>query len=297
MPKRSTAIWSVTTSPRKWPVSFRPRKHLQVRPPPKQNVGRVLRLRCHPVVPHGSQKFLPPEQRVDSHGVAVEHVHPVDTLEAIGQLLRRFGIAQTQKRVVQLQVRDTVLAHLPGQPLVAVDVHLDPEGKPRLQLHVDEAEVAVHEIVVEVQALASGIPDVRRATVPLQGKRSARLHRRQHAHQSLRNFVACGDPACHVLLPDDLPEVLVGPSGARTQVQGMSLEPGRLLEEKRLDALPANVLALEKPSHRRSAHDRQIAPKQHTVETTQSPTHPVGVLLDELVHAIDRISHDARLQQ
>jgi len=75
------------------------------------------------------------------------------------------------------------------EPLVAVDVDLDREREPGLQFDVDEAELTVHEVVVELQAGVSGIsclsqrqevatrsPTDRRGRPPRSGDR-ARSHR------------------------------------------------------------------------------------------------------------------------
>jgi hypothetical protein len=44
--------------------------------------------------------------------VAVEHVHPIRPLEAIGQPLRLLDVAQPKESIVELQVRHLLLVHL-----------------------------------------------------------------------------------------------------------------------------------------------------------------------------------------
>src|SRR5207249_8428775 len=55
----------------------------------------------------------------------------------------------------QRAIADSILLQLSGEPLVSVDVHLYLKRKPGLQLDVDQAEVAVHEVVIKKQALAA----------------------------------------------------------------------------------------------------------------------------------------------
>lgn len=59
-----------------------------------------------------------------------------------------------QERIVDLDELDVVVIELPCEPLVAVDVHLNPKREPGLQLDVNETQVAVNEVVVQLQALA-----------------------------------------------------------------------------------------------------------------------------------------------
>ena len=54
---------------------------------------------------------------------------------------------------------DPFLGQLPGEPLPAVETHLDGQGEPGLQPGAHKTELRVQEIVVEVQTLAAVGPD------------------------------------------------------------------------------------------------------------------------------------------
>jgi hypothetical protein len=100
------------------------------------------------------ENFPLPEQRIDSQGIAAEHMNPVDPLETAGQLLRSLDVAQPHERIVELHVLEVVAIELPSQPLVAVDVARDLKRGPTLELDVDEPQVSVQEVLVEVETLA-----------------------------------------------------------------------------------------------------------------------------------------------
>ena len=44
---------------------------------------------------------------------------------------------------------------LPRQPFMPVEVNLNLHGKSALDPHVDQAEVAIHEVIVKMQAVES----------------------------------------------------------------------------------------------------------------------------------------------
>ncbi len=86
----------------------------------------------------------------------IRQAHPVDARELVGDLLRALDVAQPDDSVVDLEVLDPAPVELARQPLVTVEVDLHLEREPGLQLDVDESQLAVHEVVVERQALPSG---------------------------------------------------------------------------------------------------------------------------------------------
>jgi len=55
---------------------------------------------------------------------------------------------------------DPFLGQLPGEPLPAVEAHLDGQGKPGLQPGAHKTELGMKEIVIEVQTLAAMRPDL-----------------------------------------------------------------------------------------------------------------------------------------
>jgi len=89
------------------------------------------------------------EKRVELFGPAVEDRDPGELRKAIGQALSGDGIVELGEGVVLLDEAELGLEHLLGQPVVAVDVDLDGEGKPSLETDVDQAKFGVEEIEVQ----------------------------------------------------------------------------------------------------------------------------------------------------
>src|SRR5206468_198542 len=114
----------------------------------------LIRPLLHPIVFHRSQQLA--EQWIGPPGIAPEHPNPVDARELIGDLLRALDIAQAHEGVVELEVLDSASVEPPCQPLVTVEVDLHLEREPGLQLDVDESQLAIHEVVVELQTLSPG---------------------------------------------------------------------------------------------------------------------------------------------
>src|SRR5262245_3061550 len=85
------------------------------------------------------------------------------------------------------------------EPLVAIDVDLDREREPGLHLHVDEAEVAVHEVVAKLEALAPGWPDECFVLLPHQRERAAGFQNGKDADESFADTVTLGDLASQIL--------------------------------------------------------------------------------------------------
>jgi hypothetical protein len=72
---------------------------------------------------------------VDVHpsGQGIEQSGPGPVGEALAQLAGDLEVVDAQQRVVGPQVADASGVELSGQPLPAVDIDLDREGKPALQ--------------------------------------------------------------------------------------------------------------------------------------------------------------------
>jgi hypothetical protein len=82
-----------------------------------------------------------------------EDAHPVHAGKTVGQSLRAHQVAHLQEDVVALEVLQPMAVEPARELLVAVDVDLDREREPGLDLHVDQTELAVHEVAVELQHL------------------------------------------------------------------------------------------------------------------------------------------------
>jgi hypothetical protein len=98
------------------------------------------------------------QQRIDGLDEAIENAHPVEFAELIGELLGLGGVIELHKGVVRLDEAQAAFEHLPGEPFMAVDVHLTGEGKHGLQADVHQAELGVEEVEVEdaLRTLAEG---------------------------------------------------------------------------------------------------------------------------------------------
>ena len=122
----------------------------------EHDVGGKLSLLDDPVVVHAVEQML--HQRIDSARQGGEDSRPVPFGEPVGESPGASGGLDPQKRVVDFPVGDSVLVHLAGQPVVAVETNLKGEGEPRSDPHVQQAELAVDEVEIQAQALAGRWP-------------------------------------------------------------------------------------------------------------------------------------------
>lgn len=159
----------------------------------------------------------------------------------------------------------------------------DMSALPLLHAHGDAAQIAIHEVEVQVQALAlgrlnEGLPD-REASWEL----AAWIECREDAHQAVINAVALGcSPRCILLAPFRAqvlkrPLVLVG--------QGHRLC---------LDAATVDLVGPEQLRDRSARHDRQVAAEQHAVEAGQHAVNAILVHADKLLHDVPWVMHGHR---
>jgi hypothetical protein len=106
-------------------------------------------------------------------------------IERIGDELGLLEVRDVDEGVVHEVEGEAVIVELPGEPVVAVEVELESEGRPGGHPQVAEAQLFVDEIKVIVKALAIGDPQRGPAgafVVPgLEGR--ATLHGREDMHQ------------------------------------------------------------------------------------------------------------------
>jgi hypothetical protein len=181
--------------------------------------------------------------------------------------------------IVPLLVAHAVMIEPAGHPLMPVDVDLDGEGKPRLQLDVDQPELAVDEIAVEVQALAPRGLDERVGLLPDQREGPARLQHGEDADQPLGDPVTRGDLPRHLLFAGRAAEILVGAARRMGHVEGVLFDPLRLREQERTrsgigcrspeeEQMPSLIL-IDAPQRSRSVFTR-IASSSATPSTIGS---------------------------
>lgn len=238
---------------------------------------------AHPVVLAAAQHVT--QLRHHLPGVPVQDPRPVQVREAIGQALRTRQVADTDEDVVDLRVLDAAGRELAIQPLVAVEVDLDLQREPGLHPNVQQAEITVHEVVVQVQTLALGGLHVGLPGGEPQRERAARLQRREETHQPFLDAVTLGDLARGIFLAHLGAQVLEWPAALAGQGNRMRLHAFGVGQQERLDAGTVDLVRLEQLRHRPARHDRQIATEQHAVKAGQHAVNAVLVLVDERLHA------------
>jgi hypothetical protein len=222
--------------------------------------------------------------------------------EAVGQGLRTRPIGDPHERVVGHGVADTCGGQLARQPVVAVAVELQAERCPGGDAQIDQAETAIHEIEIVMQALAAVRPDeglVALLVVPgFIG--IAGFHCRYHMHQPRRLAPLRQHTRDDVLLADmRLADVLDGNAGlSRQGRRGLSDALAQRLGEVRVieDADSSGVEISRHPLG--VAHRRQRSGDHQPVVTGKHPADPVGIALRQcLGHAASHRLDRGRLQQ
>ena len=94
---------------------------------------------------------------------------------------------------------DPASGKLSRQPLVAVNIHLHREGEPSLELHVHQAEFAVHPVEVDDQADAVVRRHLGTVLAVLDAKGAAGFHRPIDAYEALGDAVSLGQLASVLL--------------------------------------------------------------------------------------------------
>src|SRR5262245_15884095 len=84
-----------------------------------------------------------------------EQARPIEGTKAIGEFLSPGQIFNPEKRIFSFRVTNSVLLQFPGEPLMSVDVDLDLERKPGLQLDMHQPEIPTDEIEIHERALAA----------------------------------------------------------------------------------------------------------------------------------------------
>lgn len=165
------------------------------------DVGGDFDLVGHPVVAAEAGLGEHRQVGVDPVGEVVEQPGPAAGGQLVGQALGGLPVAHAHKAVAGPQVAAPVAVHGSGQHLVTVGPDLDLKREPGLEADVAEAELVVDHIQVELTALAAAADNLETMSGPvaLDVKRSARLHRREHADQPGSDAVTIGDLSGQVL--------------------------------------------------------------------------------------------------
>jgi len=106
---------------------------------------------------------------------------------------------------------------------MAVDVDLDGEGKPGLQAHVHQAEVAVEVVEVQAEATRLGADQPGPLFAVAELKALGLFEDGKDADQAFGEAVAFGDLAGFVVLADGAGQVLIRATGLGGELLGVAL--------------------------------------------------------------------------
>jgi hypothetical protein len=248
----------------------------------EHDVGGELGLFGDPVVCFSLEEVG--HQGVGSASERGQDARPVLLGEAVGEGLGASRVVDTEESVVSLLEGDAPLLQFPGEPVVPVETHLNGEGKPALEAQVHEAQLAVDEVEVETQALASRVDEARAPLAIDHLETLAGFHCGKHADQSLGDAVAGGDFAGLLLLADGTGQVNVGSPGFPSELLRVHLHPlGGLLDEA-LEILDQKPLLVHKVFHGPCPTERQVSFEQYPVKTGNDAPNLAGVLSQESFH-------------
>ena len=197
----------------------------------------------HPIVTLTLQPVL--QQRIDALSQAIQKLRPVTPPKTARALLRPLDVRHLDKGIVHFLEGDLLALKLAGQPFVAIEVNLHRERTPSLHFHVHEAELTVHEVVVQHQAAAQVRFHHRTAVTVTDSERAARFHRRIDAHQPFLEVILVGHGAGVLLHLLSRRQVLERPAGALGHAFGVFLQPLGEVRPHLLEALPARRQLLQ----------------------------------------------------
>jgi len=123
------------------------------------------------------------QQRIDEPSVLLQDFRPRQLGETIGDPLRLFRVIELHEGVVDLLEANAALRHFLHDVIMAVDIDLAGERRPRLQAHMHQAEVFVPEIVIKDALRNLFGNETRPIFAGRQLESGASLHDAQHADQ------------------------------------------------------------------------------------------------------------------
>src|SRR5438270_1463976 len=123
---------------------------LQVRLFAENDIGGVLALVCAPVI---SSREIAINRTVPTRELVQLSMHALGC-PSVGDPLGAWPVRDFDKGVVDEPIFDTLLTQLTGQPVVAIEVDLQPAGQPCRYAHVAQAQLFVDEIEIVMKAFA-----------------------------------------------------------------------------------------------------------------------------------------------
>src|SRR5215471_12966562 len=115
---------------------------------------------------------------------------------------------------------------------MSVDIDLNREWKPGLQLDVDETELAIHKVVVQEQTLPSGRSDERLSFFKPERKRATGFQYGKNTDQPILDLVPCRNFLGQLFFSDLFLKILKWPSLLLGNIDGMLFDPFGVLKEK-----------------------------------------------------------------
>jgi hypothetical protein len=119
----------------------------------KEDVGGVLAFADGPVVRLEMKGIPRSHPGVGDSSHVFQEWQPVAINQAVHEPLCFLHIIDFEKAIVTFSIADSCTVEAMGQPFPAVKADLDSQREPSLQSDMHEAEFAVQEIEVQVQAL------------------------------------------------------------------------------------------------------------------------------------------------
>ena len=259
-------------------------ERLQGRGTLEDDIGRELALIDNPVVLEVPQDIA--EEWIDDVGDAPERSDPVLSVEkGVSELLGAAEIVDRDEGVVTLTMGDAGLVELLRQPVVAVDVDLDLEGKPGLDAEVDEAEAGKDVVEVDEEALPPGALELRSALAVGDLKRSTRLNGGEDADEAVGDLVPTSDDAGEILFTGVASEIAVRPADLSGDGLGVRLDALGLARREVLEVGDSKALGAEEALDAfRIAQVVQVALENDPVGAGEDAHYLVPMTRDKLVH-------------
>ena len=151
---------------------------------------------------------------------------------------------------------------------------------------MDQTKVAIHEIEVQMQALAPSGLNKRPPFLEAEGEGAAGLEDGEDTHQSFVNAIALRQFPSRVLLSNRGSQILERPFILLGHGDRVVLHALGVLQQERLEAAALYIQSIEELRHRPARHDGQVAAKQHAVEAGKHTVNASFVLADELLHEV-----------
>jgi len=148
-----------------------------------------------------------------------------------------------------------------------------------------QSEIAIHEIEVITQTLASRIDQLRSLLSRNHLETLARLKNPEDTDQPLSDSVTFGNLFSVIVLAKLSVDVFKRASECLCEFLGMDLQPLRLLLHELAEVFDEQPLPTEQSFHGIRPANRQIALEQHSIKTGDDSRDTVVILFDKRIHS------------